>query len=211
MELVEQIKRLPDKLTKEQLMNWCVHEADLSYRVQNKMSVLDLIEIAKKHGKQIKGNSKLEVNVSKADQEELEKEHVRKVTKKNKSKEDKELIRAGMLENKSKIIKMYNSGLTLRKIGKEFDCSAVTIRTYLAEFNIQIRPRGIPKNKETQETKEVAKKRATGVYFRSDNGKWRAIVRTRGKNIYLGCYAKKEEAEKIVNEYWMQKRGRTSE
>lgn len=54
------------------------------------------------------------------------------------------MLKSEILENLN-AIELYNSGKTLSEIGEIAGCDLTTVKDYLVKNNVQIRPRGVPK------------------------------------------------------------------
>jgi hypothetical protein len=70
-EYIQQVSKLlchlPPVMTKEKLMNAYLHELKIKRYIELDFTVNDLLEAATRAGKQIKGYSKLDVNISPAE------------------------------------------------------------------------------------------------------------------------------------------------
>ena len=119
---------LPSKvITKEQAMNYYMHEYK-GRSCWDKLDVNDILTAAQMAGKQIKGNSLLEINVSFREQLEF---HAKE------GHNNKHIMHKKLEENKSLIIGSYLEGVAINEIAFKIGCENSTITRFLIRKGIK--------------------------------------------------------------------------
>jgi len=132
---------LPKVVTKEELMNYYIHKLQFNGPIAAETTVKDLIAAAHIAGKQVKGKSRLEINVSLKEQIEYIKNSVANL--------DQEGFKSMMYANGEEIIKAYNKGALSKDLAKKYGCCVSTMNTYLKKLGVKMRKPGRQKTSST--------------------------------------------------------------
>jgi hypothetical protein len=141
--------KLPQIVTKEELMNCYLHELKARGAMDTKVTVVNLVQAANLMGVKVKGQSKLEVNVPIMEQWRYISQDIKARTTKNTFKEK-------LNNNKESIVKAYESGESIKSLAYAWNCNISTKRRYLISFGVEIRKSG------TKELNVVANRNSYG-------------------------------------------------
>lgn len=119
-------------VTKEELMNYYIHELNDSTLLWHNLSVNDVVKAAILAGKKVKGRGILEINVSLKEQLEFYSNDSRLYNgKRNRYDATKTLE-----ENKELVISSYLNNVKPKVIAENFKCSETIVRRFLIKKGI---------------------------------------------------------------------------
>lgn len=124
-----EINKLPPIMTRQQVLNWYIDINKHRWGATKEITTGELIKLIEKSGRKVKGQSKLAIHITEAEEKEF----------KSKPRNN---IRFTKLPDgeKDKVENMYwNLKMNMSKIAKKYNCSSSTIQARMRDWKIPIR------------------------------------------------------------------------
>jgi hypothetical protein len=136
--LITEINKLPNVLTRQQLLNWYLDNHRPRWGSSPEPTTGQLIKLCKRCGKKIQGNSDLEIHVTLEQQADFIKRCKPDLTGR------KQNIHVIMKdEYKDEVNELYwKKGKTIEQLAKKYECSKHTVESFMKKVGIPTRARG---------------------------------------------------------------------